>query len=159
MEAKGQADSILMKYEAEAEGQQKVLESKARGYFALVKSCDGDAKAAATFLLTEKLEELVASQVEAVKNLKIDRITVWDSGNGKDSSTSNFISSMVRSLPPLQEIAANAGLELPEYLGKMKEDSTGMSKSMQQRRAAKPVIKKENPKQREAGSQKKDGEA
>jgi flotillin len=123
-EAKGQADGILLKYEAEAKGLRQVLESKAAGYASLVKSCNGDAKAAATFLMVEKLEEIVAKQVEAISRIKIDKITVWDSagGDGKGSSTANFVSSLIKSVPPLQDVASMAGVELPDYLGRMVED-------------------------------------
>ncbi len=116
--AAGQADAILLKYEAEAAGVQKVLEAKAAGYAGLVSSSGGDAKAAATLLMVEKIEGMVAAQIEAVKNLKIDSITVWDGGGSADgSATSDFISSLVRSLPPLHDVARNAGVDLPEYLG------------------------------------------
>jgi flotillin len=120
-EARGEADAVLMKYEAEAAGIRKVLESKAEGYQALVQGCAGDAKSAATLLMIEKLEEIVARQVEAIRNLKIDKITVWDSagGQGSGSTTAQFLSSFIKSLPPLQEIAKMAGVELPEYLGRM----------------------------------------
>jgi flotillin len=121
-EARGEADGILMRYQAEAEGLQKLLESKADGYAALVKSTNGDAKAAATLLLIEKMEELVARQVEAIKNIKIDKITVWDSGANGSSSTANFVSNLYKSVPPMQEIASMVGLELPEYLGKVKAE-------------------------------------
>lgn len=121
-EARGVADGILLKYEAEAAGVRKLLDSKAAGYQKLVESVGGDAQAAATLLMIEKLEELVARQVEAISNLKIDKITVWDSGgNGDGSSTSNFISNLFKSLPPLQDISEMAGFQLPEYLGKMRE--------------------------------------
>jgi flotillin len=124
-EARGVADGILAKYEAEAEGMRKLLNAKAEGYRKLVESVGGDAQAAATLLMIEKLEELVARQVEAIKNLKIDKITVWDSGgNGDGSSTSNFIANLFKSLPPLQDISEMAGFELPEYLGKMKDGKT-----------------------------------
>jgi flotillin len=120
-EAKGEADGILAKYQAEAEGVRQLLESKAEGYRKLVESVGGDAQAASTFLMIEKLEELVSRQVEAISNLKIDKITVWDSGsNGNGSSTSNFISNLFKSLPPLQDLSQMAGFELPEYLGKVK---------------------------------------
>jgi flotillin len=122
--ARGEADAILMKYEAEARGIRQVLESKAAGYEALVRS-SGDARSAATLLMIEKIEEIVGKQVEAIQNLKIDKITVWDSGatsDGKASSTASFLASLVTSLPPLQEIAKMAGVELPEYLGRMKPD-------------------------------------
>lgn len=119
-EAKGEADAILLKYEAEAKGIRQMLDSKAEGYASLVQSCGGDARAAGTLLMIEKIEEIVARQVEAIKNLKIDKITVWDSGNGKDggSSTSNFVSSLIKTLPPLQDIAGMAGVELPGFLGR-----------------------------------------
>lgn len=120
--AKGNADAVLMKFEAEAKGLRQVLGSKALGYRELVESCGGDARSAATLLLVEKLEAMVAMQVEAIKNLKIDKITVWDSGNGDSSSTANFLSNMVKSLPPLHEVAKMAGLELPDYLGDVSEE-------------------------------------
>jgi flotillin len=120
-EAQGVADAILAKYEAEAKGIRQVLDSKAEGYQSLVKGCGGDARAGATFLMTEKIEEIVMLQTEAIKNIKIDKITVWDSGNGESgSSTSNFMSSMIKSLPPLHEVAGMAGVELPDYLGNIK---------------------------------------
>ena len=121
--ARGEADAILARYEAEASGVQKVLEAKASGYKGLVGSANGDAKAAATLLMVEKIDQMVSAQVEAIRNLKIDSITVWDSGgDGDGSSTSNFISNLVKSLPPLHDIASNAGVDLPNYLGSMSDD-------------------------------------
>jgi flotillin len=125
IEAKGHANALLMKYQAEAEGVKKVLEAKAQGYQELLKGVNGDAKALATLLMVEKIESIVEKQVDAIKNLKIDKITVWDSGNGKDgnsSSTANFVSNFVKSLPPLQDVAGMAGVELPTYLGRMKTE-------------------------------------
>ncbi len=121
--ARGQADATLAAYTAEAEGQRAVLEAKADGYAKLVKSAGGDAKAAATLLMVEKIEELVARQTEAIANLKIDKITVWDSGNGGEGgSTSNFISSLIQSLPPVHDVAKMAGVDLPDYLGKVSDE-------------------------------------
>jgi flotillin len=118
-EAQGVADATLLKYEAEAKGIRQVLEAKAQGYLALVKSTNNDARAAATLLLTEKLEHLVAMQVEAIKAIKIDKVTVWDAGAGANGigTTANFLAGMVKSLPPLHDVAAMAGLDLPKYLG------------------------------------------
>ena len=123
--ARGEADAILAKYEAEAEGIQKVLESKAKGYSSLVTSASGDPKAAATLLMVEKIEAMVNAQTEAIKNLKIDKITVWDSGNNADgnSATSNFVSSLVQSLPPIHDVAKMSGVELPDYLGSMTDET------------------------------------
>jgi flotillin len=120
LKAQGDADAILAKYNAEAEGVAKLLASKAAGYEALVKSCNGDARAAASLLLIEKLEGIVHTQVEAIKNLKIDKVTVWDSGSADgSSSTANFAANLIKSLPPLHEVARMAGIELPEYLGEV----------------------------------------
>ena len=123
--ARGEADAILAKYEAEAEGVKQVLEAKAQGYSNLVASASGDPKAAATLLMVEKIEAMVSAQTEAIRNLKIDKITVWDSGNDKDgnSATSNFVSSLVQSLPPIHDVAKMSGVELPDYLGSMTEES------------------------------------
>ena len=104
-----------------------LLEKKAEGYRKLIESAGGDSKAAATMLMIEKLEAIVARQTEAISNLKIDKITIWDSGAGsgasdKGSSTANFVSSLMKSLPPVQDVAAMAGIELPSYLGKIKDD-------------------------------------
>lgn len=124
IEAQGHAEALLKNYEAEAEGVRKVLTAKAQGYNELLKSVNNDPKALATLLMVEKIESIVEKQVEAIKNLKIDKITVWDSGNNENgaSSTSNFVSSFVKSLPPLQDVAGMAGVELPSYLGHMKAD-------------------------------------
>ena len=123
--ARGEADAILAKYEAEAEGVKQVLEAKAQGYSNLVSSASGDPKAAAALLMVEKIEAMVSAQTEAIRNLKIDKITVWDSGNDKDgnSATSNFVSSLVQSLPPIHDVAKMSGVELPDYLGSMTEES------------------------------------
>lgn len=123
-EAKGDADAILMKYEAEAEGVRKVLEAKADGYNKLVAACAERPDIAPTLLLIEQMPSLVAEQVKAVQNLKIDKVTVWDGGNGGGSggkgATAGFLSSLIGSLPAVHELAEQAGVELPGYLGKLR---------------------------------------
>ena len=122
-EAKGEADAILAKYKAEAEGVRAVLEAKAEGYRQLMAACAENPQVAPTLLMIEKLPELVAEQVKAIQNLKIDRVTVWDGGsrNGHGGgSTSEFLSSLIGSLPPVHELAQQAGIELPGVLGKLK---------------------------------------
>jgi flotillin len=123
IEARGVADAILLKYQAEAEGVRLVLASKAAGYLGLVQGCNGDAKAVATLLMTEKIEQIVRLQVEAIRNIKIDKVTVWDGGSGPGpGATAGFLAGLIKSLPPLHEVAGLAGLELPEYLGRMLPD-------------------------------------
>ncbi len=140
--AKGNADATLMNYQAEAEGLFKVLASKARGYESMVNACAGDPKAAATLLMIEKLEDVVAKQVEAIKDLKIDKITVWDSGRGGEgASTANFLSSLIGSLPPLHELAKMAGVEMPATLGKVTPDA----RPVPARRRAAPAVPHAKP--------------
>jgi flotillin len=123
-EARGEADAILAKYEAEAAGVRKVLESKAEGYRQLVAACTENPQIAPTLLMIEKLPELVTEQVKAIQNLKIDKITVWDSGGGgrgKSGTTADFLSSLIGSLPAMHDLAEQAGIELPQVLGRLQD--------------------------------------
>jgi len=132
--AKGEAEAILLIKEAEALGIQKILDAKARGYKQLIDACNQDAQSASTMLLMEKLETMVSLQTEAIKNIKIDKITVWDSGNQGDnqkSTTSNFLSQFVKSLPPLHDVAGMAGLKMPDYLGTVKTSQESSEKEFQ----------------------------
>lgn len=117
--AKGEADAIYAKMEAEAKGLYEILTKQAQGYKDVVAAAGGDPSKAFQLLLIEKLPELVRIQVEAVKNIKIDKVTVWDnaaSAPGNPSSTANFISGMMKSVPPLNDLFNMAGLKLPTYL-------------------------------------------
>lgn len=117
-QAKGEADAIYAKMEAEAKGLFEILTKQAEGYKQVVQAAGGDPTKAFQLLLVEKLPELIKTQVEAVKNIKIDKITVWDSGNGENgtNSTANFVSGMMKTVPPLNDLFNMAGLNLPTYL-------------------------------------------
>jgi flotillin len=120
--AKGEADAIYAKMEAQAKGVNEILVKQAEGFKQIISAADGDAKAAVRMMIADKMEDIVKVQVEAIKNLKIDKVTVWDSGSGKgESSTANFLSGLMKSLPPMNELFDMAGMELPEYLGKDKQ--------------------------------------
>jgi flotillin len=126
-EAKGTADAMLAKYQAEATGTLQVLESKAEGYRRLVAACAENPQIAPTLLLIEQMPKLVAEQVKAIQNLKIDKITVWEGGRGGlgggSGATADFLSSLIGSLPAVHELAHQAGIELPAVLGKVKEEA------------------------------------
>ncbi|MBQ7687068.1 MAG: flotillin family protein [Bacteroidaceae bacterium] len=126
VKAKGEADAIFAKMEAEAKGYFEVLTKQAAGYDKMVQAAGGDADKAYQLLLIEKLPELVRTQVDAIKGINIDHVTVWDSGNSADGkgSTANFLSGLMKSIPPLNDLFDHAGLNLPEYLGKKKEMET-----------------------------------
>ena len=119
--ALGEADAIKAKYFAEAEGIKAVLEAKAKGYEELVKISNNKPEIATSFLMIEKIEDIVAKQVEAIKNIKFDKITVWDGGAGsKDgSTTANFMRDLIKALPAMHDLAGQAGIELPQILGKV----------------------------------------
>ena len=123
--AKGEADAVFAKMEAEAKGLFEVLTRQAQGYDKMVQAAGGDATAAYSLLLLEKLPELVKTQVEAIKGINIDKVTVWDSGaagaDGK-GSTAGFVSGLMKSIPPLNDLFEQAGLSIPEYLAKKKAE-------------------------------------
>ncbi len=122
--AKGEADAIYAKMDAQARGTLEILSKQAQGFNQMVNAAAGDPQKAVLMLIADKLPELVKTQVEAVKGINIDKVTVWDGGNGADgkTATSNFISGMMKSVPPLDELFKMAGLELPNYLkGKPEE--------------------------------------
>lgn len=123
--AKGEADSIYARMEAEARGAQEILTRQAEGLAKVVAAAGGDPDKAMKLMIADKIEDLVKIQVEAVKNLKIDKVTVWDSGSGENgkSSTANFLSGMMKAIPPMNEMFDMAGLELPEFLGKPKTEA------------------------------------
>ncbi|PKG53450.1 MULTISPECIES: flotillin family protein [Olleya] len=117
--AKGEADAILFKAQAEAQGQFEILTKQAAGMEQIVKAAGNNSKDAVLLLIADKLPELVKTQAEAIKNIKIDKVTVWENGgSGADgkSSTANFLSGMYKSVPPLQDMFNMAGMDLPEYL-------------------------------------------
>ena len=116
--AKGEADAIFAKMDAQARGVLEVLTKQASGFQQLVGAAQGDAQKAVLMMIADKLPELVKTQVEAVKGINIDKVTVWDTGNGTDgkTATSNFISGLMKSVPPLNDLFKMAGMELPSYL-------------------------------------------
>jgi flotillin len=116
--AKGDADAIFARMEAQANGAKEILVKQADGMRELVGAAGG-AEDAVKLIVADKLEALMRVQVEAIKNIKIDKVTVWDSGTGEDgkNSTANFISGMMKSVPPLNEVFKQAGMDLPKFLG------------------------------------------
>ena len=126
-QAKGEADATLMKMQAEANGMREMLIKQAEGFAEIVKSAGGESNDAIRLMVADKLEEITRIQVEAIKNLKIDKVTVWDGGStGADgkTATANFVSGMMKAIPPMNEMFDMAGMKLPEYLGTDKADTS-----------------------------------
>lgn len=127
--ARGEADAILAKMEAEATGAQAILVKQAEGLAQVVQAAGGNPDAALRLMLADKMEELMKIQVQAIQGVKIDKVTVWDSGAGQDgkSATAGWLSGMMKSIPPMQELFNMAGMDLPEYLGKPKETAPAVA--------------------------------
>ncbi len=127
--AKGEADAIFLKMEAQAKGINEILTKQADGFRKLVEASGGASEDAIRYLIANKLEEIIKLQTEAIRNIKIDKVTVWDSGKGDSdkSSTAGFISGLFKSLPPLEELYGMAGLKLPKYLGEKAEQPQKIS--------------------------------
>jgi flotillin len=116
--------------QAEANGIREMLTKQAEGLNEIVRAAGGEANAAVRLMVADKLEDLTKIQVEAVKNLKIDKITVWDNGNKAENgktTTANFLSGMMQAIPPMNELFNMAGMQLPEYLGKEKTEQTAQT--------------------------------
>ena len=119
--ARGEADGIYYKMDAEARGIGDYIKNQAEGFAKLITASENDAQKAALLLIADKLPELVKYQAEAIKNIKLDKVIVWDNGGSEGdnkTSTANFISGMYQSVPPLNEMFNMAGLQLPSFLGK-----------------------------------------
>lgn len=115
--ARGEADAIYMRMEAEARGAQEMLIKQADGFTQVVAAA-GNPSDALRLMLADKMEALMQIQVDAIKNIKIDKVTVWDGANGEKSATANFLSGIVKSIPPMQELFDMAGMQLPSYLAR-----------------------------------------
>lgn len=138
----GEPDAIYAKMEAQARGAEEILKKQAADFAEIVKSAGGNAEAALKLLIADKLEDLMRVQVDAVKNIKIDKVTVWDGGQNGDgkTSTANFISGMMKSVPPLDEVFAMAGMQLPSLLGnKLPEEAEDVIDAPVESKAEEPT--------------------
>ena len=124
--ARGEADATFARMDAQARGIEEVLSKQAAGMAKLVEAAGGSPDAAVRFIIADKLEQLVQMQVDAIKNIKIDKVTVWDGMNGANGTpaTANFLSGMLKSIPPMNELFKQAGMELPPILGSDAEKTT-----------------------------------
>jgi flotillin len=130
--AKGEADAILSQKKAEAEGLYEVLSKQAQGFDKIVAAAGQNSRDAVLLMIADKLPELVKTQVEAIKNIKIDKVTVWEGGqnDGEGNSTSKFVSGLYKSVPPLSDLFNMAGMDLPDYLGKVQEENANKSQEI-----------------------------
>jgi len=120
LQAEGEARATFLRLEAQARGEFEVLARKAEGLSKLVEGCGG-ANHAFQLLMLEHLDHLAETSAKAISNIKFDKITVWDSGNGEGKGgAAGFLSSLGQAVPPLMNVMKSVGgVEMPEYLGKL----------------------------------------
>lgn len=116
--AQGEADAKFAKMEAEAKGINEILTKQAEGFAKLVEAAGGSPDKAVQIMIADKFDKLLGIQVEAIKNVKFDKITVWDNGGNGDgkTSTGNFAQGLFSLLPPMKELFEQVGAEMPSFM-------------------------------------------
>ena len=127
--AKGQADAILSKYMAQAEGQEALLKKQAEGFKKLVDAAGGDPQSAIGYLMIDKLTELAKIQTDAIKELEIDKVVVYDNGSGQ--GVGNFVQGLYGMMPQLSDFLAQSGMSLPEALVKNGKKENGAKEDIE----------------------------
>ena len=139
--AKGEADAALAKYQAEAKGMEELLKKQAEGFERLVSAAGGDAQSAINYLMLDKLEALTKIQVDAIKDIEIDKVVVYDNGNGQ--GVSNFVSGLYGMVPQLNDFLSQSGMSLPNGLVKQEPTQDAEASAAE---TVKPAGKKPAPK-------------
>ncbi len=122
--AKGDADAVLAKLLAQAKGTEELLKKQAEGFDKLVQAANGDPQSAIGYLMIDKLAELTQIQTNAIKDLDIDKVVVYDNGSGQ--GVGNFIQGLYSMFPQLNDYLKQNGLSLPEAL--VKEENEKVEK-------------------------------
>jgi flotillin len=116
LHARAEAAAIYAKLEAEARGQYEMLAKKAEGLKMIVEAAGGSHEAF-QLLMLEHMDSLAETAALAISNIKMDKVVVWDSGNG--AAAGNFIQGLAGSLPPMMDVIRKiGGVELPSMFGK-----------------------------------------
>ena len=136
--AKGQADAILSKYMAQAEGQEALLKKQAEGFKKLVDAAGGDPQSAIGYLMIDKLTELAKIQTDAIKELEIDKVVVYDNGSGQ--GVGNFVQGLYGMMPQLSDFLAQSGMSLPEALVQNGKKENGAKEDIE---VIKPIASQE----------------
>jgi flotillin len=122
--ARGEADAIFAKLDAEARGNYEILAKKGLGLEQIVKSCGG-APEAFQLMMLEHIEAISETAATAISNIKFDKIVVWDGGQ-EGGGAGGFIKNLAGSLPPALQIMKDiGGVEMPEFIGKLTSDQPG----------------------------------
>lgn len=114
---KGKADGVFFNMDAQARGIKEIMTKQAEGFRAYVDAAGGNPDKAVQLMIADKLPEIIKIQVEAIKNIKFDNVTVWDSGNAEGgSSTANWLTNLLKGVPPMNNIFEMVGQQIPGFL-------------------------------------------
>ena len=136
-EARGEADAILMKYEAEARRSRQVLESKAAGTprWSRAAAATPSRGHAADDRKNRGDRRQAGRGDQEPQDRQDHRLGFGGGGNGRGRPTANFVSSLIKSVPPLQELR-DGGHGTARYLGRMtKEADQALSRETSPRSA------------------------
>jgi flotillin len=125
--ARGEADAVLARYRAEADGMAELLNKQAEGFDKLVQAANGDAQSAIGFLMIDKLTELAKIQTDAIKDVEIDKVVVYDNGNGQ--GVGNFVQGLYGMVPQLNDFLNQSGMSLPQALVQQKTETPPASQN------------------------------
>lgn len=130
IEAEADARAVYAKLEAQARGEYEILAKKGQGLREIVEGC-GSSEQAFQLMMLEHIDHLATTASKAISNVKFDKVTVWDSGDGSgQGGAAGFLKSLGASMPPLMNVMRDiGGVELPEYLGKLTTGDAGGSSS------------------------------
>jgi len=137
---KGKADGVFFMMDAQARGTFEQMTKQAEGFAAYVSAAGGDPDKAVQMMIADKLPEIIRTQVEAIKEIKFDNITVWDIGNGGEgagSSTSNWLTNLLKSVPPMDDAFKMVGQNMPGFL----EGNADMVKLLEEKAKTKKTEK------------------
>ncbi len=115
--AEAAATAVKARLEAEADGQYALLSQRARGLKELVDAA-GSPEQAFALLLVDMVPSLVEKAAEAVKGVNVEKVIVWDSGNGGGAGggVSRVTNDLVRSVPPAMDLIRHVvGVDLPGF--------------------------------------------
>jgi flotillin len=121
-EGRGEGEKIKNEMLGRAEGMRAVFQANSEGIEKLVAAASGSANAAFLLMMAEKVPEMMSIQAQAISNFKIDKVTVWDSGQTGGKAISNLVRDYATSLPPLQDLLQMTGVTGPGILGKREDE-------------------------------------
>ncbi|MDR1916492.1 MAG: hypothetical protein LBQ58_07960 [Synergistaceae bacterium] len=117
-EGRGEGEKVKNEMLGRSEGMKAVFNANSDGIRKLVQAASGDANAAFLLMMADRVPEMMDIQAQAISNFKIDKVTVWDSGQSGGRAISNIVRDFATSLPPLQDLLAMTGVTGPGILGK-----------------------------------------